>query len=56
MIPRGPLPCAFRRLTGQLDSSTKYSLGSLDEALSFRPFAPEDTDLESFEILTRALK
>jgi proteasome accessory factor B len=23
---------------------------------SFRPFAPEDTDLESFEILTRALK
>jgi proteasome accessory factor B len=51
-----PLALAFRRLTGQLDSSTKYSLGNLDEALSFRPFAPEDTDLESFEILTRALK
>ena len=30
--------------------------GNLDEALSFRPFAPEDTDLETFEILTRALK
>ena len=51
-----PLSLAFKRLTGQLDSSTKYSLGNLDEALSFRPFAPEDTDLETFEILTRALK
>ena len=51
-----PLALAFKRLTGQLDSSTKYSLGNLDEALSFRPFAPEDTDLETFEILTRALK
>jgi proteasome accessory factor B len=51
-----PLALAFKRLTGQLDSFTKYSLRNLDEALSFRPFAPEDTDLETFEILTRALK
>jgi len=51
-----PLALAFRKLTGQLDSSAKYLLGNLDEALSFRPFAPEDNDLESFEILTRALK
>jgi predicted DNA-binding transcriptional regulator YafY len=51
-----PLALAFRRLIGQLDSSTKFSLGNLDEALSFRPFAPEDNDLETFEILTRALK
>ena len=51
-----PLALAFKRLTGQLDSSAKYSLGNLDEALSFRPFAPEDNDLETFEILTRALK
>ena len=51
-----PLALAFRRLTGQLDSSTKFSLGNLDEALSFRPFAPEDNDLETFEILTRSLK
>jgi proteasome accessory factor B len=47
---------AFKKLTGQLDSATKYSLGNLDEALSFRPFAPEDSDLETFELLTRALK
>jgi len=51
-----PLALAFRKLTGQLDSSAKYMLTNLDEALSFRPFAPEDNDLESFEILTRALK
>jgi predicted DNA-binding transcriptional regulator YafY len=35
---------------------TRFSLGSLDDALSFRPFAPEDTDLQTFEMLTRALK
>ena len=51
-----PLAMAFKKLTGQLDSSMKYTLDNLDEALSFRPFAPEDSDLESFEILTRALK
>jgi predicted DNA-binding transcriptional regulator YafY len=51
-----PLALAFRRLTGQLDSSAKYMLTNLDEALSFRPFAPENNDLEIFEILTRALK
>jgi predicted DNA-binding transcriptional regulator YafY len=47
---------AFDKLTGQLDSTTKYTLNNLDEALSFRPFAPEDADLENFELLTRALK
>ena len=51
-----PLAVAFRKLTRQLDSSAKYTLDNLDEALSFRPFAPEDGDLETFEVLTRALK
>jgi predicted DNA-binding transcriptional regulator YafY len=51
-----PLDAAFRKLTGQLDSQAKFTLGSLDEALSFRPFAPGDTDLEMFQILTRALQ
>jgi proteasome accessory factor B len=50
-----PLLGAFRRLTGQLDQTVKYSLGSLDGALSFHPFAPEDADLRAFEIITRAL-
>ena len=51
-----PLTLAFKRLTGQLDSSAKYSLNNLDEALSFRPFAPEDNELDTFEVITRALK
>ena len=51
-----PLALAFRKLTGQLDSSANYMLTNLDQTLSFRPFAPEDNDLETFEILTRALQ
>ncbi|MEI8040993.1 MAG: WYL domain-containing protein [Verrucomicrobiota bacterium] len=51
-----PLGMAFRKLTGQLDRSVQFSLGNLEQAVSFRPFAPEDADLENFEILTRALK
>jgi len=51
-----PLGMAFRKLTGQLDRSVEFSLGNLERGLSFRPFAPEDADLEKFEILTRALK
>jgi proteasome accessory factor B len=51
-----PLESAFRKLTGQLDQSTLYTLGNLDGALSFRPFAPADADLATFESLTTALK
>ena len=51
-----PLEMAFRKLTGQLDRSVQFSLGNLDEVLSFRPFAPEDADLENFQIITRGLK
>ena len=50
-----PLKTAFRRLTGQLDQTVKFSLGSLDGVLSFHPFAPEDADLRAFETITRAL-
>jgi len=45
----------FRKLTGQLDQSVRFSLGSLDGVLSFRPFAPGDTELKTFELLTRAV-
>ena len=40
-----PLLTAFQKLVGQLDQSARFTLGSLDEALSFRPLAPEDTDV-----------
>jgi proteasome accessory factor B len=51
-----PLETAFRKLTGQLDQSVRFTLGNLDDVLSFRPFAPEDADLEAFQIITRALQ
>ena len=51
-----PLETAFRKLSGQLDQSTRFTMSNLDEVLSFRPFAPEDADLEDFEIITRALR
>jgi proteasome accessory factor B len=52
----GPLSAAFRKLTGHLDRRLRYSMGGLDDVLSFRPFAPEDTDLKVFELITRALR
>ena len=51
-----PLDTAFRKLTGQLDQSARFTLGNLDQALSFRPFAPGDTDLAAFRALTTALR
>ena len=51
-----PLRMAFQKLTGQLDSKELYSLENLGDALSFRPFAPEDTDMRIFQVLTRALR
>ncbi len=51
-----PLQSAFQKLSGQLDQSARLSLSGLDDVLSFRPFAPEDTDLETFQILTRGLQ
>jgi predicted DNA-binding transcriptional regulator YafY len=43
-------------MTGQMDRHLRFTMGGLDDALSFRPFAPEDTDLEMFEVLTKALQ
>ena len=50
------LETAFRRLTGRLDESVKFSMGSLDQVVSFHPFAPGDADLKTFELLTRAVR
>jgi proteasome accessory factor B len=50
-----PLRMAFNKLTGQLDGKERYSLENLGLALSFRPFAPEDADLDAFRVITRAL-
>jgi len=50
------LEAAFRKLTGQLDTSTSFSFGNLDQAFSFRPFAPEETDLKLFQDLLAAIR
>jgi predicted DNA-binding transcriptional regulator YafY len=50
-----PLRLAFDKLTRQLDTQQRYSLQNLDAALSFRPFAPEDTDLHAFQTITKAI-
>ena len=49
------LETTFRKLTGQLDASLKFSLGSMDGAISFRPFAPGDAELKEFDLLMRAV-
>ena len=51
-----PLQMAFQKLTGQLNSGERYSLMDFDGALSFRAFAPEVTDMERFEAVTRAVQ
>ena len=50
-----PLRMAFKKLTGQLDNRERYSLEKLGLAISFRPFAPEDADLNTFRVITRGL-
>lgn len=49
------LEAMFRKLTGQLDQSVRFSLGNLDGVLSFRPFAPGDAELKDFDLLMRAV-
>ncbi len=50
------LETAFRRLTGRLDENVKFSMGSLDNVISFRPFAPGDADVRAFEMLARGVR
>jgi proteasome accessory factor B len=51
-----PLQMAFRKLTGQLNDKERYTLHDGDEVLSFRPFAPEATDMARFEIVARGIQ
>src|SRR6266850_6377268 len=50
-----PLRAAFQKLTGQLDNRELHSITNLGDAVSFRPFAPEDSDLAVFKTVTKAL-
>jgi predicted DNA-binding transcriptional regulator YafY len=50
------LHATFRKLSGQLDDSIRYSVGSLEQVLSFRPLAPAETEVKTFELLTQAVR
>ena len=50
-----PLESAFRKLENQLDDEERFTLQSMEEVLSIRPFAPEDADLKVFELVTQAV-
>jgi len=51
-----PLKVAFQKITGQLDRHERYIMANLQEAVSFRPLAPEDADVQTFQTVTRALQ
>lgn len=53
---QAPLETAFRKLSAHLHDQHQLSAGNLEQALSFRPFAPESTDLANFEMLSQALQ
>lgn len=50
-----PLQSAFQKLVRQLDHESSYSMDHWEGALSFRPFAPDDSDLPVFQTVTRAI-
>jgi predicted DNA-binding transcriptional regulator YafY len=50
-----PLELAFKQFASRLDDDERFTLQSLDEVLSLRPFAPDDADLRLFELVTRSL-
>ena len=51
-----PLELAFQKCLGQLDDQERFTLQNLDEVLSFRPFGPEDADLQLFELVTTSIR
>jgi predicted DNA-binding transcriptional regulator YafY len=50
-----PLGAAFEKLTSRLEDKQSFTMSNLEQALSFRPFAPSSVELEDFQIITRAL-
>jgi proteasome accessory factor B len=50
------LESGFRKMTASLDDSVKFSMSNLDEVISVRPFGPGDAEVETFELLTRAIR
>lgn len=47
---------AFKKLVEQLDDEADLSLGDLQQELSFRPFAPDEVSLDTFDKLRRGIR
>ncbi|MFM7816629.1 MAG: helix-turn-helix transcriptional regulator [Verrucomicrobiota bacterium] len=47
---------AFKKLAEQLDNETHLSLGDMQQELSFRPFAPDEVNLDTFDKLSRSVR
>jgi predicted DNA-binding transcriptional regulator YafY len=50
-----PLELAFKKFAGRLDDEDQIFLQSLEDVLSIRPFAPDDADLQLFDVLTQGI-
>jgi predicted DNA-binding transcriptional regulator YafY len=51
-----PLRTVAKKLTRHLDSLQPGVLDNFDQTFSLRPFAPEDTDVHDFDLVTTALQ
>ncbi len=50
-----PLEVAFRKMTGHLDNGSQVTSKSFSEIVSVRPFAPEDADVRTMELVSQAV-
>ncbi|HVV00257.1 MAG TPA: WYL domain-containing protein, partial [Verrucomicrobiae bacterium] len=50
-----PLAAAFNKLIGQLDHRELHGIANLGGVISFRPFAPEENDIQIFQTVTQAV-
>jgi len=50
-----PLHAAFEKLTAQMNRENPLHLSNLEQALSFHPFAPDDADLATFQVISQAI-
>ncbi len=50
-----PLEQAFKKFAARLDDEDQMYLQSMDDVLSIRPFAPDDADLQRFDLVTQGI-
>ncbi|MGC9036537.1 MAG: helix-turn-helix transcriptional regulator [Verrucomicrobiia bacterium] len=51
-----PLDTAFKKIVGILSDNIYYCVRNIEKAVTFRPFAPEQTDEEKFTLINKAIQ